>query len=127
MNWVVRAGLAGATSLVSGYNKHRSVTGLYGFSVQYAPGATVEELALAGQFPHPQVSYAPEDALAAALAPLGYSMRLVKSPGTGYHHTFTVLYDATGAMLSVLPQDAAVVLSATFQQMPNPKNQKPAP
>lgn len=118
--WVVRAGVASAASLVKGYNQHRGVPGLFGFSVQYAPGKTVDELARAGNFPHPQISYAMEDALRAALRSLGYTMRLVKSPGQGYHHTFAVLYDATGSMLHVLPQDAAIALSKTFRQRPNP-------
>lgn len=120
MEWVVRAGVAGAQSLINGYAEHRRVPGLFGFSVQYAPGMTVEALALAGQFPHPRISYATEDALFAALQPLGYTMRLAKSPGVGYHHTFAVLYDATGAMLHVLPQDAADALSATFRHRQNP-------
>jgi hypothetical protein len=47
-------------------------------------------------------------------------MRLVKSPGHGYHHTFTVLYDASGALLRTLPQDAAVALSSTFRKRLNP-------
>jgi hypothetical protein len=97
MEWVVRAGAAAASSLIAGYNEHRAVPDLYGFSVQYAPSKTVDELALAGRFPHPQISYATDDALQAALRVLGYTMRLVASPGTGYHHTFAVLHDAMRA------------------------------
>lgn len=120
MNWVVRAGVAGAQSLIAGYAQHRRVPGLFGFSVQYAPGKTVEELARAGQYPHAQISYATDDALLVTLQPLGYIMRLVQSPGMGYHHTFAVLYDATGTMVQVLPADAATALSGTFRQRPNP-------
>ena len=93
---------------------------LFGFSVQYAPGKTVEELARAGKLPNLSISYAEDTALEAALAPLGYSMRLVRSPGRGYHHTFTVLYDAVGTMLKTLPQDAAEAISQTFRRIPNP-------
>lgn len=105
---------------MNGYREHATVHGLYGFSVQYAQGRTVEELARAGQFPHAQLSVATDDALAAALIPLGYEMRLVPSPGKGYHHTFAVLYDASGVPLRTLPLDAARALSATFWQQPNP-------
>lgn len=120
MDWVVRAGAAAARSLIRGYREHAAVPGLYGFSVQYAPGKTVEDLARTGQFPHPRISVATDDALAAALSPLGYAMRLVRSPGKGYHHTFAVLYDASGIPLRTLPDDAARALSATFRQQPNP-------
>ena len=120
MEWVVRAGVAAARSLIRGYREHATVPGLYGFSVQYAPGKTVEDLARAGQYPHPQISVATDDALAVALIPLGYAMRLVRSPGKGYHHTFAVLYDASGSALHALPDDAARALSATFRQQPNP-------
>lgn len=77
--------------------------GLFGFSVQYRPGATVDELARAGQFANAKISYATDRALVAALAALGYRMALVASPSRGYHHTFCVLYDASGAMLKQLP------------------------
>jgi hypothetical protein len=97
MEWVVRAGVAAASSLIAGHSEHRAVPDLYGFSVQYAPSKTVDELALAGRFPHPQISYATDDALQAALRVLGYTMRLVASPVTGYHHTFAVLHDAMRA------------------------------
>jgi hypothetical protein len=120
MEWVVRAGVATAQRLIEGYAQHKGAPGLYGFSVQYAPGATVEQLAQAGRFPHAQISYATDDALQAALAPLGYTMRLVKSPGSGYHHTFAVLYDGGGTMAQVLPPDAAQAISQAFQQRANP-------
>jgi hypothetical protein len=70
MEWVVRAGVAAAGSLIKGYRMHARVPGLYGLSVQYAPGKTVDELAQAGQYPHPMISYATTDALTAALRPL---------------------------------------------------------
>lgn len=123
VEWVVRAGEAQVSSLIKGYARHRGVSGaLYGFSVQYAPGLgkTVEELAQAGQFPNGQISYALDGDLAAALAPLGYQIRLVASPGQGSHHTFAVLLDATGVMFQKLPQDAAIALSQTFRRRTNP-------
>ena len=123
MNWVVRAGVANSNSLIKGYNQHQAVPGLFGFSVQYADAKSVEELAQAGRFPHAQISYASDDALQMALQPLGYTMKLISSPGRGYHHTFAVLYDAGGSPLQSLPQDAADALSQTFQQRPNPYQQ----
>jgi len=67
-----------------------------------------------------QISYAYDGDLAAALLPLAYGMSLIKTSGQGYHHTFMVLYDATGQMLTVLPADAAQAISATFRRMKNP-------
>lgn len=125
MEWVVRAGEARPEYLVSGYGPHRAVPGLYGLSVQYAPGKTVDELARAGGFPNAQISYATDDALVAALVPLGYSMRLIASPGQGYHHTFAVVYDASGVMLKRLPLALAIVISQTFQRRPNPYRPRP--
>lgn len=119
MAWVVRAGEAKAADLEWGYSLHRQVPGLYGFSVQYEPGKTVDELAQAGQFPNAQISYAEEAALNLAIRPFGCTMRLVKSPGNGYHHTFAVVYDATGAIQQRLPHAVAQALAAAFQQMPN--------
>lgn len=120
MEWVVRGGIATPTRLIEGYGEHGGVPGLFGFSVQYGPGKTVEELARSGQLRNGQISYAMDDELVQSLKILSYTMRLVRSPGHGYHHTFAVLYDATGAMLHVLPADAANALSRTFQQRKNP-------
>lgn len=98
MGWVVRAGEAKAADLINGYAPHRAVPGLYGFSVQYQLGTTVEELAQAGPFPNAQASYQDEIVLSQALQARGYSLRLVRSPGKGHHHTFAVMYDASNAM-----------------------------
>ena len=118
--WVVRAGTASADFLIRGYTEHTRARGVFGFSVQSAAGKTVEELAAAGQFPNRQISYTTLDTLQTAVQPLGYRVDLVKTPGTGFHHTLTVLYDANGVMLHTLPRDAAVAISAAFQRMPNP-------
>lgn len=119
-NWVVRAGVVAPKLLMAGYRPHLGVPGLAGCSVQYAPGRSIEELSQAGQFKNAQISYATEDDLRAALQLLGYALRLVRSPGRGYHHTLAVLYDASGAMLQRLPLDAAEALSQAFQRRPNP-------
>lgn len=125
MAWVVRAGEAKAVDLVKGYREHLGVPGLYGFSVQYQVGLPWQELARAGRYPNARVSIAEDDDLRAALRSLGYDLRLVPSPGAGYHHTFVVLYDATGAMLTQLPLPVAQQLHETFAQAPNPHRVRP--
>jgi hypothetical protein len=82
-------------------------------------------LSRAGQFPNAQVSIADDSDLQNALQLLGYDLRLVPSPGAGYHHTFLVLYDATGTMLTQLPLAIAQKLHETFTQVPNPHRVRP--
>ena len=125
MAWVVRAGEAKAAALMKGYREHLGVPGLYGFSVQYQPGASWQELAQAGQYPNAQISIAEELDRRHALSALDNDFRLVPSPGAGYHHTFVVLYDATGAMLTQLPAQVALKLHDAFAQMPNPHRVRP--
>jgi hypothetical protein len=125
MGWVVRAGEANAGDLVAGYRQHLGVAGLHGFSVQFDSGLPWQELARAGQFPNAQVSIAQESDLGTALQSVGYDLRLVPSPGIGYHHTFVVLYDATGTMLTQLPLPVAQKLHETFTQVPNPHRVRP--
>jgi hypothetical protein len=78
-----------------------------------------------GQYPNAQVSIAEEDDLRTARRSLSYDLRLVSSPGAGHHHTFVVLYDATGAMLTQLPLPVAETLHQTFAQVPNPHRVRP--
>lgn len=119
-DFVVRGGMATPDGLQDGYEPHDQVPGLFGFSVQYDSQVSLDELCRAGQFPNSMVSYATTPMLQAALAGLGYRMQLVKSPGKGYHHTFAVLYDASGIMLRDLPETAALAISNTFTRMANP-------
>jgi hypothetical protein len=121
----VRAGEAKAADLIRGYGEHLGVPGLYGFSVQYQSGSSWQELARAGRYPNAQVSIADDIALRVALLSLGYTFRLVPSPGRGYHHTFVVLYDATGIMLTQLPLPVAEKLHETFTQVNNPYRVRP--
>lgn len=118
--WVVRAGEAKPDQLIKGYREHLGALGTYGISVQYNPGSAVDDLARAGSFSNGQISYQDEDVLQAAVAPLGYQLSVIQTPGAGYHHTCAVLYDATGTMLHALPPDAALALSAAFIRMVNP-------
>src|SRR6185437_14473947 len=77
-NWVVRAGVATADLLQLGYAAHKAVTGLFGFSVQYEPGQSINALSQAGRFRNAQISYADVDDLVRAVQSLGYTIRLVK-------------------------------------------------
>jgi hypothetical protein len=120
MAWVVRAGEASAQSLMQGYAEHNHIPGLYGFSVQYAPGLSLDDLALSGRFPNATVSFEDEAVLQAALTPIGYRIQLRSSPGMGHHHTFCVILDRNGIALTTLPAVVADVLTQTFQRMPNP-------
>lgn len=120
MEWVVRGGVATTDRLRKGYGAHIAVPGLFGFSVQYAPGQSWGDIAKARRFPHGQISIALDGDLQSALLQLGYTMQIVASPGRAYHHTFVVLYDASGTVLHALPQDAALALERTFRQVPNP-------
>jgi len=90
--------------------EHRSVPGLFGFSVQSQPGKTVEELARAGQFPNPKISVTTLSALQALGVPV------VPSPGRGYHNTVV-----TGP---VLDPARAEEISKLFQVIPNPAQVK---
>ena len=114
-HWVVRGGVATPRQLQAGTGRHRGVPdapGLYGFSVQYHRGKTIQELAAAGRFRNTQISVTTDAALIAAGVQAGYDVGIVKSPGTGYHHTVQVPFP--------LPLDLAVALSAAFTQRPNP-------
>jgi len=114
-HWIVRGGVATPSQLQAGTTQHRGIPdppGLCGFSVQYQPGKTVKELAAAGRFRNAQISVTTEEELIAAGLAAGYPVKVVKSPGTGYHHTVQVPCP--------LPLDLAEALSATFIQMSNP-------
>lgn len=126
MDWVVRAGEARPEHLMRRYTEHLGMQGVYGFSVLYQPGFAWQTLLQADGFPNPTVSVAYDDDLAAALSPLGYTLRLIKTPGRRFHHTFCVLYNASGTVLDHLPRDAAEAISRVFVRYPN-TNQTPHP
>ena len=88
--------------------------------MQYHPGKTVDELAAAGKFPHPKITYATVDALITVAAALGYSLELNRTPGPGFHHDVEVIFIESGKTVTVLPENLAIVLSNTFARKPNP-------
>jgi tetratricopeptide (TPR) repeat protein len=108
--WVVRAGVATPQQLKEGVDEHLGMPGLTGFSVQSAPGKTIEELAAAGGFPHGQISVTTVGALLAVGVPV------VKSPGRGYHNT--------AKTEDPLTSPHAEAISAVFKQRPNPAQVK---
>lgn len=122
MDYVVRGGTATADLLQRSYGPHRGVPGVYGLSVQYAPGQSksLKELALAGQLRNGQISYATPDQLTQVLASLGYAVQLLNTPGIGSHHTLCVVYDSFGRMLQKLPRDAAEAIDRALHRIPNP-------
>lgn len=114
-NWIVRGGIATPRQLQAGTAKHLGIPdppGLFGFSIQYQPGRTIAELATAGRFRNAQISVTTSEELMTAGLSAGYVVRIVKSPGVGYHYTVQVPFP--------LPSDLAAALSAVFTQMPNP-------
>lgn len=114
-NYVVRGGVASANNLMNPNTtrEHLAVDGLFGFSVQYRPGLSIQQFAAAGQFPHAQISVTTDAVLLGAAAAAGFpTVRIVSSPGRGYHHTVEVP--------TPLPLVLAEALSTAFFQMPNP-------
>jgi len=103
---VVRAGVATPNSLIAGSAEHSAVPGLYGFSVQSAPGLSVDDLARAGAFPNRQISVTTTAELA------GVGVAVVPSPGAGYH--------ATAQVPNPLSADLASSISGVFRQQDNP-------
>jgi hypothetical protein len=105
--WVVRAGVATPKQLQNGVAEHNKVAGLTGFSVQSAPGKTVEELAAAGDFKtYGQISVTTVRAL------MKIGVPVVPSPGKGYHNTAVTPLP--------LSETLAAMISAAFQPRPNP-------
>ncbi|MBL8120612.1 MAG: hypothetical protein JNJ78_24025 [Anaerolineae bacterium] len=122
-NWVVRAGEAAVSSLQAGYGPHRDLA-LYGLSVQYKPGVSLNDLASVG-FPNPTVSYAEDKELMTAASAIGYSITIQTTPGYGAYHATLTGYNHNGNMFQALPTDLAVALSAAFfRKMSNPNRVK---
>lgn len=106
--YVVRAGLARASTLIDGTGEHSLLPGLTGFSVQSAPGVSVQDLARGGGFRNRQISVTTREALVRH----GFDL-LFPTPGRGaYHATVRVPYP--------LPVNIAELLASLFVQTPNP-------
>jgi hypothetical protein len=105
---VVRAGLARPANLIAGTTMHRMFPELTGFSVQSAPGISIEELARGGQFRNRQISVT----TVGTLRRHGFETAF-PTPGRGAYH-------ATVRVPDPLPPDIAALLSSLFVQCPNP-------
>jgi hypothetical protein len=108
---VVRGGIATPRQIQDGVREHSGVPGLTGFSVQSAPGKTIEELASAGQFKNAQISVTTD----CMLKRIG--VLLVKSPGRSIYHN-------TAVTQVPLSNEQAAAIAAVFTTMPNPAQAK---
>jgi hypothetical protein len=106
--YVVRAGLAEAKSLIVGSRPHRDILGLFGFSVQSSTGVPVGDLARVGLFPHLQISVT----TLAMLRNAGFDL-VFPTPGKG-------VYRATVRVHYPVRLDDAARLSGLFVRRRNP-------
>ena len=85
-----------------------------GASVLFRLGATLDELAREGQFPHAKLSHAPTTLIVASLAVVGYAPVLFVTPTVDLpdHHSLAVaaLGAAVGSLEPTLPNDVADAL-----------------
>jgi hypothetical protein len=100
--------LARPANLIAGTTRHHTIPELTGFSVQSAPGISIDELARGGQFRNRQISVT----TVGALRRHGFET-VFPTPGRGAYH-------ATVRVLEPLAPDIAVLLSSLFVQHPNP-------
>lgn len=118
--WVVRGGKSAPQHIQANFGLHRQEPGIYGCSVQYDPTSTVDQLAHAGRFPNPSISFAREADLMDAAQGAGYTIYLIKTRGTGYHFTLIAYRANEREALRSLPDDLATALSITFTPKRNP-------
>ena len=104
--WVVRGGAGSATSFQNGTQQGPNG---FGFSVQTAPGVSVDELARGGSFPNNQISVSTTNQLQAIP---GVTVN-APTPGFGtYHGTVNVPNPPSPGIFTTI--------SGAFTQMPNP-------
>jgi RHS repeat-associated protein len=111
--YVVRAGLAKPDDLIKGTGPHRDIPGLTGFSVQHAPGVSIDELARGGRIPNLQISVT----TVPILRQHGINV-VYPTPGRGEHH-------ATVQTPYPLTPEQAALLSTLFVRQPNPHPYRP--
>ena len=105
LQYVVRAGIATPSQLRAG--TRFSVNG-FGFSIQTAPGVSVDELARGGQFPNRQISVTTVQELRGAGVAVNFP-----TPGAGAHH---------GTIIVPRPPPPRIFekIASLFTQRPNP-------
>ena len=118
----MRGGESAVDSLIYAYGSVTSMPGHYGFSVQYQPGKTVDELAAVGQFPHGKISYATNVQLKSVAITLGYDIHFLPTynDGPGFHHDLEVVSLPSLKGVELLPGNLAEGFSLTFAIKPNP-------
>lgn len=89
-----------------------------GLSVLFRLGATLDELAREGQYPHAKLSHAPTTLIVASLAAVGYSpvLFVTPTPDLPDHHSLAVagLGAPAGSLEPTLPDVAANALLQTL-------------
>lgn len=111
---VVRGGVPTAEGLRDKVREEKSYTGLFGLSVQAAPGVSIETLVGAGNLPHKQIGVTTARELRQLGERLGVALDVVATPlaGMGFH--------ATLKCPNPLPFDIAEQLVKAFRVQPNP-------
>jgi nitrate reductase NapAB chaperone NapD len=111
-----------AQILMSGYTQYRNVPGVYGLSVVFHQGYTLDQLVKAASFPNGSISYSMIARIRAELAALGmgYDMVLWKTHSNTYvdHHTLGITRN--GLMETQLEYIVANALIKAFIVGPNP-------
>lgn len=122
---IIRAGdLRSANAfqvLMNGYTQYRNVPGVYGLSVVFHQGYTLDQLAMAAHFPNGSISYSVIASIRSELAALkmGYDMVMWKTPSNMYvdHHTLGITRN--GQIETTLERAVADALIKAFLVVPN--------
>lgn len=126
LDFVVRGGTPDAGRFTQRYTPVRGYPGVYGLSVTFHPGFTLDQLAWVAQQPHTQLHYATVAELRVALAPLGYDLVLVRTPSRANpDHCSLSVAPSGGGAVPTLPLDVAQALTGAFHVTLNPYQAKP--
>lgn len=108
--------------LMNGYTQYHNSPGVYGLSVVFHQGYTLDQLAKAATFPNGSISYSVIARIRAELAALGmgYDMVLWKTHSNTYadHHTLGITRN--GQIETQLERIVANALINAFSVVPNP-------
>ena len=100
-----------------------------GLSVLFRPGATFDELAREGNFPHPKVSHATIARLVSELSAAGYRPALYMTPTLDLpdHHSLAVVEAVSDAIELTLANAAAEALIRAMIVSDNPHKRQRQP
>lgn len=100
-----------------------------GISTLFRPGATLDELALEGSFPHRRISFSVIGKIIAELAAAGFELVLFVTPAPEFglpdHHSLAVAQ--SGTVADILSDAAADALIRALIVIDNPYRQKSNP